>query len=479
MKLAMIGAGYVGLVSGAGFAQFGNEVVCADNDSSRVAQLNRGKSPIYEPSLDDLLAENIGQGRLSFTTDVHSAVSQADVVFITVGTPQSADGSADLSAVMSTARTIGEVLRETKQPNKVVVLKSTVPVGTTHSVGKIVSSYFDKHCCVASNPEFLREGTAVEDFMRPDRIVVGTTCTQARDTLVRLYRPFSTGKVLLMDPASSELVKYSSNAYLATRISFMNEMARLATALGADIDKVRLGMGSDPRIGPHYLYPGPGYGGSCLPKDVAAIQHMADVVGQELQIVHAAQEVNKTQRHMLGTLVSRYFGNLHGKTICVWGVAFKAETDDIRESPAVDFIEDMLGAGARVVVHDPQALGSCARYFGSRVEINEDMYLAAAGADAVALCTEWRQYRNPDVQHLRSLSKNIVAFDGRNVWDRRDFDAVGVKMFSIVRRFQAESDSTLHAVKGNVKNGSMNGHTIDPLDHEEIPVSGLQRAQVG
>jgi UDPglucose 6-dehydrogenase len=480
MKLAMIGAGYVGLVSGAGFAQFGNEVVCADNDPSRVAQLNRGQSPIYEPGLDDLLAGNIGQSRLSFTTDVHSAIAQADVVFVTVGTPQSADGSADLSSVMATARTIGEVLRDIKQPNKVVVLKSTVPVGTTHSVGKIISSYFDKHCCIASNPEFLREGTAVEDFMRPDRVVIGTTCSDARDVLVKLYRPFATGKVLVMDPASSELVKYASNSYLATRISFMNEMSRLAAALGADIDKVRAGMGADPRIGPKYLYPGPGYGGSCLPKDVAAIQHIADMVGQELQIVSAAERVNKTQRHLLGTLVSRYFGDLHGKNICVWGAAFKAETDDIRESPAIDFIEDMLEAGARVVVHDPQALPGTARHFGKRVAIAEDMYMAMASADALVLCTEWRQYRNPDVQHLRKLSKNFVAFDGRNVWDKRDFDGAGVKMFSIVRRFQAELDTTLHSSKDDLEpisvldtsNGVVSSRRPTPLQNHAVNETG-------
>ena len=451
MKLAMIGAGYVGLVTGVGFDQFGNEVVCADTDADKVTQLNRSKSPIFEPGLDDLMAENIGHGRLSFTTDTRQAIAQADVVFIAVGTPQASDGSADLSAVMQTARTIGEVLRETQQTNKIIVIKSTVPVGTTHSVGKIISSYFEKHCCIASNPEFLREGTAVEDFLRPDRVVIGTTCGHARDTLSRLYRPMTATNVFVMDPASSEFVKYASNAYLATRISYMNEMSRLAIALGADIDKIRVGMGADPRIGPHYLYPGPGYGGSCLPKDVAALQHMADMVGQELKIVKAAQQVNKTQRHVLGDLVSKFFGSLHGRTICVWGASFKAETDDIRESPAIDFIEDMLGGGANVVVHDPQALPNCIKYFGDRISTNNDMYLALVAADALVLCTEWRQYRSPDIQHLRKMSRAFVAFDGRNVWDKRDFDAAGVKLFSIIRRFQPESEPTLHPIEDDLQ----------------------------
>jgi UDPglucose 6-dehydrogenase len=451
MKLVMIGAGYVGLVTGAGFAQFGNEVVCADTDPDKVAQLSRGQSPIFEPNLEDLLASNIAEGRLYFTTDVRQSIAQADVVFITVGTPQATDGSADLSSVMATARVIGEVLRETKQPNKIIVVKSTVPVGTTHTVGSIISSYSDTHCCMASNPEFLREGTAVEDFMRPDRIVIGTNCAEARDTLSKLYRPFATGKLLIMDPASSELVKYASNAYLATRISFMNEMSRLAAALGADIDKVRPGMGADPRIGMHYLYPGPGYGGSCLPKDVAAILHLGESVGQEMSIIRAAQEVNKTQRHLLGTLVTKYFGDLHGKKIGVWGAAFKAETDDIRESPAIDFIEDMVNGGAQVAVHDPQALANVQKRFGKRVTVCEHAHEAVIAADALVLCTEWRQYRNPDVKFLRSCSKKFVAFDGRNVWDKRDFDAQGVKMFSIVRRFQSELEPALHPVEDDLQ----------------------------
>jgi UDPglucose 6-dehydrogenase len=470
MKLAMIGVGYVGLVSGVGFSQFGNEVICADIDKNKIDQLNRLESPIYEPELDQLLIENVESKRLTFTTDVHEAIAQADVVFIAVGTPQATDGSADLSYVMATARTIGEVLRKTKQPNKVVVVKSTVPVGTTKIVEKIITSYSNAHCCVASNPEFLREGTAVEDFLRPDRVVIGTTCAEARDILTRLYKPLAAEKIHVMDPASSELVKYASNAFLAVRISYMNELSHLASVLGADIDKIRIGMGSDPRIGPQYLYPGPGYGGSCLPKDVAALQHMADVVGLDFQIVNSAQKVNTAQRHLLGALVSKDFGSLKGKKICVWGAAFKAETDDIRESPAIDFIDDALAGGARVTVHDPQALNNCVEKYKGNIVVCDDMYEAARGADALVLCTEWRQYRNPNVAHLKSIADNLVVFDGRNVWDKRDFDAVGMRLISLVRRFdqETESKSTLHSINhaNDVTNGSSPKTFIDPLKYE-------------
>ncbi len=476
MKLAMIGAGYVGLVTGAGFAQFGNECVCADTDPEKVAQLNRIQSPIYEPGLDDLLSENIGHGRLSFTTDITQAIVQADVVFITVGTPQATDGSADLSSVMATARLIGQTLREINQPHKVIAVKSTVPVGTTHSVGKIISSYSDKHCCIASNPEFLREGTAVEDFLRPDRVVIGTSCTEARNALVRLYHPMASGKILVMDSASSELVKYASNAFLATRISYMNELSRLATSLGADIDQIRIGMGADPRIGPQYLYPGPGYGGSCLPKDVAALVHMGESTGQDLKVIRAAQEANETQRHLLGSLVKKYFGNLNGRKICVWGAAFKAETDDIRESPAIDFIDDMLEFGAQVTVNDPQALSRVATRYGQRVSVCDDMYQASSGADALVLCTEWRQYRSPNVNLIKTMSHNIVAFDGRNIWSKRDFRAANIQMFGIIRRQQTESESTLHTFENdfnpvgvfNASDGVISSRRPPPLQDDSV-----------
>jgi len=455
MKLAMIGAGYVGLVTGAGFSQFGHQVVCADLDKAKVEKLNRGESPIYEPGLDDILIRNIREDRLSFTTDIHAAIEGADVVFITVGTPQADDGSADLSAVMATARTIGEVLKKVQQPSKVVVVKSTVPVGTTRTVGQIISSYCNGYDCVASNPEFLREGTAVEDFMRPDRVVIGTRCKNARNTLVRLYKPFTpVSKILVMDSLSSELVKYASNAILATRISFMNELSNLASALGANVDRVREGMGADSRIGPQYLYPGPGYGGSCFPKDVSALMSIAQSVGQELQVVAAASRANYIQRQILGRMVSSYFKSLHGKKICVWGAAFKAETDDIRESPALAFIDSALDGGAQVIVHDPQALGSIKRHYGARVKTCDDMYEAARDADALVVCTEWRQYRTPDLDELIRMSPKVVTFDGRNIWDKADFDAKKIPYLSISRRGSSKSDAALHSGEND----------LDPID---------------
>lgn len=445
MKLSIIGAGYVGLVTGAGFAQFGHEVVCADINADRVDQLNSGKSPIYEPGLDDMLERNIAEHRLSFTTDLHRSIEDADAVFIAVGTPQSSDGSADLSAVMATARTIGEVLKTTSHHDKLVVVKSTVPVGTTYTVGKIIASYTEIHACVASNPEFLREGTAVEDFLRPDRVVVGTECQCARDVLNKLYRPLAGGRIFMMDPASSELLKYASNAMLATRVSFMNELSNLAVVLGADVDRIREGMGADPRIGAGYLYPGPGYGGSCFPKDIAALINMAELVGQDMKVVRATAEANETQRRLLGHMVQKHFGNMKDRKVCVWGAAFKAETDDIRESPALQVIDDMLAAGATVVVHDPQARSRVDQMYRTanigklRVATAEDMYEAVSEADALILCTEWRQYRNPDLARLRELSPKLVAFDGRNIWDRDEFESNGIHLFSISKRPIASS----------------------------------------
>ncbi len=440
MKLSIIGAGYVGLVTGAGFAQFGHEVLCADISAEKIDQLNRGQSPIYEPGLDDMLETNIHERRLSFTTDVRHAIADCDAIFIAVGTPQSPDGSADLSAVMATARTIGEVLRDTHSHDKLVVVKSTVPVGTTFTVGKIIASYTDIHACVASNPEFLREGTAVEDFLRPDRVVVGTDCKCARTVLSKLYRPMAHGRILMMDPASSELVKYASNAMLATRISFMNELSNLAVVSGADIDRIREGMGADPRIGNQYLYPGPGYGGSCFPKDVAALINMAELAGQDMKVVRATAEANDVQRRLLGQMVLKHFGNLKDRKICIWGAAFKAETDDIRESPALQVIDDLIAAGATVMVHDPAARARVDQMYRTanigqiRVATSEDMYEAARGVDALVLCTEWRQYRNPDLARLREVSPRLVAFDGRNIWDRTEFESNGIHLFSISKR---------------------------------------------
>ena len=451
MKLAVIGVGYVGLVTGVGFAEFGNDVICADTDKDKIDKLSRGELMIYEPGLDRILESNISAGRLSFTTNMDDAILSAEVIFICVGTPQADDGSADLSSVYNVASRIGETLRRTKQSGKVIIIKSTCPVGTTRSVSKIIASYKVPSCLpkchhasscsypcvgdnyVAFNPEFLREGTAIEDFMRPDRVVIGTDCEIARSTLLRLYRPItSITKVLHMDSQSAELVKYASNAMLASRITFMNELSNLAVMLGANINRVREGIGSDARIGSKYLYPGPGYGGSCLPKDVSALLAMADSVGVNLRVVQAAYDGNKSQLSMLGRLVSSHFGgNLSGKTIAVWGLSFKAETDDIRESPALKFIDDMIDSGACVVAHDPKAMGRAAAYFGSKVRFVDDMYDAINDAHALAVCTEWREYRSPDVTEISHRSRSISVFDGRNIWDSSDFQSAKIPYTNI------------------------------------------------
>jgi UDPglucose 6-dehydrogenase len=435
MKLAMIGVGYVGLVTGVGFAEFGNEVICADTDQDKIEKLSRGELPIYEPGLDRILESNVDAGRLSFTSNICQAVEDADAIFICVGTPQAEDGSADLSAVYNVARKIGEGLKRTQQLNKVVVVKSTCPVGTAQAVDSIISSYSGGPSCVATNPEFLREGTAIEDFMRPDRVVIGTNCNNARETLLRLYRPVtSITKILVMDPASAELIKYAANAMLATRITFMNELSNLAAVLGADINRVREGVGADFRIGPKYLYPGPGYGGSCLPKDVSALLAMASSSDVNLKVVKAAKDGNDDQRALLGRLVMNHFnGNVDGKRIAVWGLSFKAETDDIRDSPALTFVDQMINAGAHVVAHDPKAISRAKAYFDDKVEFVEDMYDAVDGANALAVCTEWREYRSPDIAEILRRSRQIAVFDGRNIWDKDEFLDSGIPYTGICR----------------------------------------------
>ena len=414
----MIGVGYVGLVSGAGFAEFGNTVVCADTDSSKIGMLLRGEMPIYEPGLDKLVSDNVAAGRLSFTTDVRRAIVSSDVIFITVGTPASVHGEADISAVYAVAREIGEVVQNVGQIEKVVVVKSTVPVGTTERVANILTAYLPGNPPVANNPEFLREGTAVEDFMRPDRVVIGTMSSAARDSLIRLYRPFtSAGKVMVMDPASSELVKYTSNALLAVRIAFMNEIAVLASAVGANVNFVREGVGRDSRIGPKYLYPGPGYGGSCLPKDVSALVAMGDHVGVMMSMAKSAQDSNYRHKRRLVERMYTHFGELRGKRICIWGLAFKAETDDVRDSPAITLIDGLLDNKALVHAHDPQATENARAIYGNRIEFHADQYDALQDSDALVICTEWREYRSPDLALIRAKAPGLAVFDARNLWD--------------------------------------------------------------
>jgi UDPglucose 6-dehydrogenase len=432
MQLAVVGTGYVGLVAGAGFADFGNDVACVDVDAGKIERLQRGEVPIYEPGLDALIATNAKAGRLRFSTDIAGAIRGADVVFIAVGTPPAADGSADLSAVLAVAKTIGENMNGFK----VVATKSTVPVGTADKIKAILSQHTKEAFGVASNPEFLKEGNAINDFMKPDRVVVGSDDAKARQVLHHLYSPFvrTSDRIHLMDARSAELTKYASNALLASRISFMNDLAVLAEKLGADIEHVRKGVGADSRIGNKFLFPGPGFGGSCFPKDISALRHTAAGVGHDLAVVRATEEVNARQKKVLGEKVTKHFGGaLAGRTIAVWGLAFKPQTDDIRESPALVLIDDLLAAGAHVQAHDPEAMPNVKAIYGDRVLFADNMYGAAEGADALVLVTEWREYRSPDFARLQKLLKAPVLFDGRNMWMPDDVRRLGFTWSGIGR----------------------------------------------
>lgn len=427
MRLAIVGTGYVGLVAGAGFSDFGNDVVCADVDANKIARLERGEVPIYEPGLDVLIERNKQAGRIRFTTDVAGSFKDADVVFIAVGTPPAADGSADMSAVYAVAELFGKTIDR----YKVIVTKSTVPVGTADKLREIISGVTKVPFAVASNPEFLKEGDAINDFMKPDRVVVGSDDPKALELLKQLYSPFvrSSDRMHFMDPRSAELTKYASNAMLAVRISFMNDLALLAEKIGADIEKVRKGVGSDVRIGPKFLYAGPGYGGSCFPKDLKAIVHLADKHGHGLDVIRAAEAVNERQKHVLGKKVIDRLGDangrLDGKVVALWGLAFKPETDDIRESPSLVLADDLLAAGATVRAHDPQAADNVRAIYGSKIQIVNDPYEAAEGADGLALCTEWRAYRSPDFTRLREAMRTPALFDGRNQWNGEALGQMG------------------------------------------------------
>jgi len=415
MKIAIIGSGYVGLVVGTCFADTGNRVTCVDVDEEKIARLRRGELPIYEPGLEELLLRNVGEGRLFFSTDVAGAVQAAQVVFVAVGTPQDEDGSADLSHVLSVADTIGANLNGFK----VVVLKSTVPVGTNAKVRQRIAAKTKAEFAVVSNPEFLKEGAAIDDFTKPDRVVVGCDSPKAREVMEELYAPFlRTGKpMLMMDPASAEMTKYAANAMLATRISFMNEMARICEVVGADVNQVRKGMGTDSRIGFPFLFAGVGYGGSCFPKDVRALVSTAKEHGYAPHIVPAVEAVNEAQKRLLFEKVQRHFGELRGRHFAVWGLAFKPKTDDMREAPSVTLIEALLAAGATVAAFDPESNRGAKRLFGERVRVAEGALDACTGADALILVTEWSEFRHLDLEEVGGRLKQKVLFDGRNIWD--------------------------------------------------------------
>jgi UDPglucose 6-dehydrogenase len=439
LRVTIFGSGYVGLVTGACLADAGNDVVCVDVDAGKIARLNAGEIPIHEPGLEELVARNRDKGRLKFTTDAKTAIEHGLFQVIAVGTPPDEDGAADLSHVIAVARTIGEHIRE----YKVVMTKSTVPVGTSDTVEATIAETLKARGAavefdVVSNPEFLQEGAAVADFMKPDRIVVGTDNPRTAELLKALYDPFTRNhqRMIVMDLRSAELTKYAANAMLATKISFMNEMANIAERLGADIEMVRAGIGSDPRIGYAFIYPGAGYGGSCFPKDVKALKRSASDVGHDAQVLAAVESVNDRQKRMLFDKLSRFFeGKLEGRTIAIWGLAFKPNTDDLREAPSRVLMEALWKAGARVRAYDPVAMPEAKRIYGARadLELCASGPAALEGADALAICTEWQEFRSPDFAAFKSLLKQPVVVDGRNLYDPALMAQQGVRYFAIGR----------------------------------------------
>ncbi len=431
MRLAVIGTGYVGLVAGACFAENGNDVVCVDKDETKIRLLRRGRIPIFEPGLEELVRRNRAEGRLVFTTALPSAVRQSSIIFIAVGTPQGEDGSADLQHVLAVAREVARAMNG----YKVIVDKSTVPVGTAQKVREIIRRETTHPFSVVSNPEFLKQGAAVEDFLKPDRVVIGAEDPRATELMTELYAPFTrTGApIMVMDCASAEMCKYAANALLACRISFMNEVATVCEIFGADVDHVRRAVGSDRRIGSSFLFPGVGYGGSCFPKDVKALLKFSQDKGYDFKILCATEQVNEAQKARLVQKMEAHFGALKGKTIAVWGLAFKPRTDDMREAPAITIIERLLAAGAKVQAYDPQANHIAKGIFGNRITLTEKSYDALAGADALALVTEWNEFREPDFGKMRKLMRTPVIFDGRNVYSKETMRTHGFTYFSIGR----------------------------------------------
>jgi UDPglucose 6-dehydrogenase len=423
VNIGVVGTGYVGLVVGACLAENGNSVICVDADTAKVDALRRGDIPIYEPGLNEMVPRNVAAERLSFTTDLESAVRASEVLFIAVGTPQDGDGSADLKHVLEVARGIGRAMNG----SKVVVNKSTVPVGTVAKVRQVIGSLTTHPFAVVSNPEFLKEGTAVDDFLKPDRVVVGTDDPKVEALMRTLYEPFvRTGNpILVMDPASAELTKYAANAMLATRISFMNEIANYCDKVGANIRLVRLGMGTDSRIGQSFLFPGVGYGGSCFPKDVKALLRMGEEAGLGFNLVGAVDRTNEEQKRILVPRIAAYLGGLAGKRVAIWGLAFKPKTDDMREAPAVAIIEGLLAGGAIVRAYDPEAARAARSIFGDRITICERSYEAVDGAEALAVVTEWNEFREPDFKKIKALMRQPAIFDGRNIYNPRGLREMG------------------------------------------------------
>jgi UDPglucose 6-dehydrogenase len=431
MHIAIIGTGYVGLVVGACLAENGNSVICVDKDQSKIQTLKAGKMPIYEPGLEEIVRHNAREERLSFTTDLAGAIRASAIVFIAVGTPQGEDGSADLQHVLGVAREIGRNINK----YTVVVDKSTVPVGTAKRVHATIAAETTQPFSVVSNPEFLKQGAAIEDFMKPDRVVIGAEDQRASEIMKELYGPFTrTGApILMMDTASAELCKYAANSILATRISFMNEIANVCELVGADVDQVRKAIGVDRRIGSSFLFPGVGYGGSCFPKDVKALLKSAQDQGYDFKILRAVEAVNQSQKGRLVEKMERHFKTLAGRTIALWGLAFKPRTDDMREAPSIPIIERLLAAGATVRAYDPAATPVARQIFDSRIALCDKSYEALDGADALAIVTEWNEFREPDFGKMRSLLRSPVVFDGRNIYSPEHMRSLGFTYFSVGR----------------------------------------------
>ena len=441
MNIAVVGTGYVGLVSGTCFAETGNNVLCVDIDANKVEKMRKGEVPIYEPDLDVLFERNQRQGRLKFTTDLQEAVDMADIIFLALPTPPGEDGSADLKYILGVAADLSEMIDR----YTVIVDKSTVPVGTAEKVHAVLADKLDESLFdVVSNPEFLREGVAVDDFLKPDRVVIGTESEKAEERMRQLYEPFvrSGNPIIFMDVRSAEMTKYAANSYLATRITFMNEVANLCKIAGADVDAVRKGMGSDSRIGKRFLFPGVGYGGSCFPKDVQALHHTSGQHNYEFKILDAVMDVNRRQRLKIADKLEAYYGDdLSGKTVALWGLAFKPNTDDIREAPALYTIDRLLAAGATVRAFDPEAMDNVKAIYGEKVTFCDDQYEALKGADCLAIMTEWSVFRTPDYNHIKSLLSEPVIFDGRNLYDTARmknygfyYDSIGRETVSAVKQ---------------------------------------------
>jgi UDPglucose 6-dehydrogenase len=432
MKIAVVGTGYVGLVTGTCLAETGNKVICVDIDKAKVEKMRNGIVPIYEPHLDVYFERNIKNNRLSFTTDLAEAIVDAQIIFLALPTPPGEDGSADLSYILGVSEQLGKLLKD----YKVIVDKSTVPVGTAAKVHAAIAKNYKGAFDVVSNPEFLREGFAVDDFMKPDRVVIGAASDRAKQVMGELYKPYvrQGNPVIFMDEKSAELTKYAANAFLATKITFMNEIANMCELVGADVDMVRLGIGSDDRIGKRFLFPGIGYGGSCFPKDVQALEKSAKEVNYDFQILKSVMHVNENQKTIIIPKVKKYFNNdLTGKVIALWGLAFKPDTDDIREAPALYIIEALLAAGAKVVAFDPEAMNNVKKLLGEKIAFADSMYEATNGADALLICTEWSEFRTPDFEALTTSLKNKVVFDGRNLYDLPSMKEKGFHYESIGR----------------------------------------------